>query len=413
MRPSCYSFLRRIVTISGFERAWHDFYCVNFYSPYTCAGWISAYIPSISFNQRDRMDEPVTTIPVIRNSRTYLVDVTGRGRILEFKGAGRPPSRENEKLIIAEAKQEAKLIASGHMPSRAVATTPAPRARAVSTPSAPRSSSVSNAFMDDAALLKDLIHLHGMMGKLVDGATRGDTYSAIITGGPGSGKSYTCEKVLEEAAEDPTRRTRYNMLEGVSLTAFQLFQELHKFRHRGEITVLDDSDTLLNDESSMLMLKSALNTKPKRKLRWGSGAETGIPNNEYVYEGGLILLSNQDFNGQIDKVAKNGGMLSKRQQGLEALRSRSDMLDLRMKDRRAQWLWTEYSIKTYDVLRSFGLTKEEQTGVLDWMREHRDRLLECSIRSAVKLVPWVKINRRDPEQDWRRNAETIQFKRED
>lgn len=339
-------------------------------------------------------------ISVQRGSRTYVID-TDKKTLVSRTGAGRPPSFEHLRDIIKHAVK----YAQSSPVSRSITIsdeTPAPRPQVSPT-------DVTQPLRSDTDLLRSIGERVRMMHDLTEGATFGEYPSCIFAGGPGMGKSHTVTEVLRSAHMDPKRETKYRIVQGSSITPITLYDILYEYREKGNVLVLDDSDSVLNDESGMMLLKAALDSTPKRKLTWGSRAETVAPK-EYDYQGSILFLTNQDFHRQIDK---NGSAnMNKRQQHLDALRSRSNYLDLMLTDRRAQWLWTQHQITSQKILMRHGLTEHEQTDVLTFMETHLSQLIECSIRSAAKMVPFVLSHRRDSRKAWQPRVQIIQFRRD-
>lgn len=332
------------------------------------------------------------------SDRQYVVD-TARREIIRIVGAGRPPSDERVAQILEAAMKKAAGTNVSDAPS-------IPR-RVVDTFKVPASvPKVTVPGISDAELLETLQERASMMREIIEGAPYGEFRAAVIAGGPGMGKSYTAQEVLDVAKTE--RQTSFTIVQGGRVTPVELFDLLYKYRFRGNVVVLDDSDTLLSEDQSIMLLKAALDSKPDRTLTWMSQGGKKAPDT-YTFSGSIIFLTNQDFSAQIDKGGPSS--MNKRQQHLAAIRSRCTYLDLMMHTRRAQWLWTHQQITKLRILEKQGLRASEQHDVLKFMEANTENLMEVSIRAAVNMIPFVLMHRRDPSKDWRRRVSVVQFRR--
>jgi len=338
-------------------------------------------------------------------SRQYVVDTTA-GEIVERTGRGKPPSDATVEYMVREAQRAAKAgIKEITMPDArdlpaAKGITIAPPAPRVSTTPAHR-----DAGKTDDELMADMHARYDMFCRIVDGATYGEFPAVIVTGSAGMGKTETSTAILEKAFRD--RDVKYSIVQGSNVSPITLYERLWKFRHKGNVLVMDDSDTLLNDSQGVMMLKAAMDSKPSRKMSWGTRASLeGDTPNEYDYQGSLIFLSNQNFR----HIVNTGNPLHARIQHLSAITSRVNYLDLGMHSNHARYLWTVMQIKRHRILEKRGLTAQEQTDVMTFIRDHTEDLQEVSIRTAVKMVPFVLMARRDSSNDWRKAVRMMEFR---
>ena len=341
-------------------------------------------------------------VTVRAGERMYIVDTVSR-EIIRTNGGGRPPSDERKAQIIAEAVK----AAMARQTITGISVTPTNTPRPTSTPKLVMTPTNVVPQLTDAELLEKMQERATMMREIMEGATFGEFPAVVCAGGPGMGKSHTAEEILRAASQDPQRNTRYKIVQGGRMTPVELYDMLYKYRQKGNVLVLDDSDTILAEEQGIMLFKAALDSKPIRTLSWRSQGAKTAPE-EYEFSGSVIFLTNQDFSAQIDK----GGLvnMNKRQQHLAAIRSRCTYLDLMMSTPRARWLWTYNQITKQRILEKQGLRAHEQTEVLSFIRENVDNLMEVSIRSAVNMIPFVLMNRRDPSKDWRKRVAIVQFR---
>lgn len=340
-------------------------------------------------------------VTVKAGERVYLVDTVARD-IIRVTGGGRPPSEARRAEIIAEAVQ----AAMARKTVTGISITPTAPRQAIANRIVTTPTNVVPQLTDDE-LLAQMQERAMMMREIMEGATFGEFPAVVCAGGPGMGKSYTAEEILRTAAQDPQRGTRYKIVQGGRMTPVELYDMLYQYRMKGNVLVLDDSDTILAEEQGIMLLKAALDSKQIRTLSWRSQGAKKAPE-EYEFSGSVIFLTNQNFSAQIDKGDISN--MNKRQQHLAAIRSRVTYLDLMMGTRRAQWLWTFNQITKQRILEKQGLRAHEQAEVLSFIRENVDNLMEVSIRSAVNMIPFVLMHRRDPSKEWRKRVAIVQFR---
>ena len=87
--------------------------------------------------------------------------------------------------------------------------------------------------------------------------------SLVVTGGPGNGKSHTIIKTVQE--NGLIESDHYVVFKGYS-TARGLYNTLYD--HNGKLIIFDDCDSVLEDKTSLNILKSALDSYDKRTISW-------------------------------------------------------------------------------------------------------------------------------------------------
>lgn len=206
----------------------------------------------------------------------------------------------------------------------------------------------------------------------VDGRVR----AVVVSGPAGLGKSSEVLAVLEK------RKPFYTVVSGF-VRATGLFKTLYEYRHPGSVIVFDDADSIFNDDVSLNLLKKACDTTKSRNISWLAESkmedEEGekMPRN-FDFEGTVIFITNYDF----DDFISRGSRLSPH---FEALVSRSQYLDLKMKTRR-DYL-TRIKMKLEDgMLRSRGLNKTDEDEIMSFVEKNADILREVSLRVVVKIA---------------------------
>ena len=222
--------------------------------------------------------------------------------------------------------------------------------------------------------------LEDMTQASIDGVVRG----MVVTGPPGVGKSFGVELVLEKNNlfdKIAGKKLRFGIEKGAA-SAIGLYKLLYNYADKGNVLVLDDCDTVLYDETSLNLLKAALDSSKKRKISWNTDSallrREGIPDT-FEFKGSVIFITNLKF----DKVR------GKLKDHLDAIMSRCHYLDLTLDTTREKMLRCK-QIVADGMLNEYGFSKEEQTEVIDFMFENKDRMREISLRMVTKLADLKK-----------------------
>ena len=222
--------------------------------------------------------------------------------------------------------------------------------------------------------------LEDMTQASIDGVVRG----MVVTGPPGVGKSFGVELVLEKNNlfdKIAGKKLRFGIEKGAA-SAIGLYKLLYNYADKGNVLVLDDCDTVLYDETSLNLLKAALDSSKKRKISWNTDSallrREGIPDT-FEFKGSVIFITNLKF----DKVR------GKLKDHLDAIMSRCHYLDLTLDTTREKMLRCK-QIVADGMLNEYGFSKDEQNEVIDFMFENKDRMREISLRMVTKLADLKK-----------------------
>lgn len=226
-----------------------------------------------------------------------------------------------------------------------------------------------------------------MLDKITDAVARGVVRGLVVSGPPGIGKSFGVEKQLEAAnmfrkmaGQDP----KYEVITG-GVSSIGLYQKLYNNRGADQVLCFDDCDAVLFEEECLSLLKGALNSGDKRRIAWNKESRTliseGIPEH-FDFEGGIIFLSNVDFEKSIQK----GSRISAH---LEAIMSRCHYLDLEIGSMRDKLLRIKQVVRD-GMLDSFEFTPEQQKAVYDFNVDNAEYLREVSLRMVKKVADFVK-----------------------
>ena len=226
----------------------------------------------------------------------------------------------------------------------------------------------------------------------IDGVVRG----LVVTGPPGVGKSFGVEAVLEEAkvaSKLMNTPERYGVVKGAS-SAIGLYKTLYDYADKGSVLVLDDCDTVLYDETSLNLLKAALDSGKKRKLSWLSDSamlrREGIPDS-FEFKGSVIFITNLKFEATRGKLKEH----------LNAILSRCHYLDLTMDTMRDKFLRCK-QIVADGMLDEYNFKGNEVEEIMTFIEDNQMRLRELSLRMVTKIADLRKMN----EEKWKIYAES-------
>jgi hypothetical protein len=156
--------------------------------------------------------------------------------------------------------------------------------------------------------------------------------------------------------------------------------------------VFDDCDSILYDEDSLNILKAALDSKKTRRISWNTRSlhleKRDIPNT-FEYKGGIIFITNVDFNHVKSQRISNH---------LEAIVSRCHYMTLGMNTTREKIVRIKDVIATNDMLADYNFENNEGQEVLEYISSNATRLREISLRTVLKVADlrkampanWVK-----------------------
>lgn len=236
----------------------------------------------------------------------------------------------------------------------------------------------------DGEVLKDLKERFQILSLLTQGSVHSNIRAVTVTGAPGVGKTYTVERILERAKD--TMGTQYEVIRG-TLSAVNLYKLGYRMRNPGSVIVLDDADSIFNDEDALNILKVLCDSSETRRVHWMKESqalkEEDVPTS-YEFNGALIFISNLNFQQFVDE-GKN-----KYAQHFEALMSRSMYLDLRLHDRNELGVWVEHVATNGKMFAREGLSEEKGRQVLKFLRDYRDQLRELSLRTVLKTAQLAK-----------------------
>lgn len=244
-------------------------------------------------------------------------------------------------------------------------------------------------------------HIMARMRKkfqIMDGMTlaavQGNVRAMIVTGPPGVGKSFGIEAVInsldvmvkmgliEEGSVDLGAKMG---MEKVSFASpLGLYQLLYSYSQPGSLLVLDDSDSILFDETCLNMLKAATDSGKKRRLTWRTEsrvlAEADIPD-EFEFEGAIIFITNLDFE---NARGRNG-------EHLKAIVSRCHYIDVGIHTAHEKFLRCKQIIRD-GMLEEYKFDDTQINDIIDYLDHNKLKMRELSLRMVKKIADLVKMD---------------------
>jgi hypothetical protein len=240
-----------------------------------------------------------------------------------------------------------------------------------------------------------------VLGEMTTAAIRGAIRAMIVSGPPGLSKSFTVERVLNNA--DPEGK-RTVIVKGF-VRASGLFKLLFDYRHANNVIVFDDCDSVFLDQDALNLLKGACDTTDKRTLTWGAETRMEDDNGErlprsFEFNGSIIFITNMCF----DTMIANGGRNSEH---LNAMISRSHYVDTGMKSQRDYLIRIKQVVEDEKMLAARGMNLNQEREIVDFIFDNASRLRDLSLRAVIKLADLYKAG-----SNWKEIAEITMFKRQ-
>lgn len=216
------------------------------------------------------------------------------------------------------------------------------------------------------------------MRQLTDMVVNGATPSLIITGEPGWSKSFTVQEALKAAGLKAKGQGGYDyeIIKGFS-TPKAMYRALYE--NQDGLVIFDDCDSVLKDDTSVNILKGALDSYERRVIHWRSERQDEDLPPYFEFKGQVIFISNRD------KSKMN-----------PALISRSFLIDVSMtmdeKFERLENLLDNLGPEDTDI--------KVKRQVLDIMVENKDIAPDISIRTFLRGLKIRLAAEKTGSDDW-------------
>lgn len=267
----------------------------------------------------------------------------------------------------------------------------------------PKKSSAKKKEETEDQIHKRIMKRFDDLGAVAEGTIAGAFRGTIISGPPGLGKSYSVEEQVR--ANDPNGINTTTV--SGKMSPVGLFKQLWDHREEGQILVIDDCDSVFYDDTSMNLLKAAIDTQSNKPRMISYLSESqfvsekdGSPiDKRFEFNGTIIFITNYDF----DELIARGHRLAPH---FEALKSRAMYISLELRSRK------DYMVRVKQIA-NLGLFdkaggKEAQKEVIEFMQSNLSELDEVSARMAIKIA---NIRKAMP-QKWKGLATVTCFRKE-
>ena len=222
-----------------------------------------------------------------------------------------------------------------------------------------------------------------MLREMTKAVKRGDVRAMIVSGPPGVGKSHGIEEVLERHDIMTTLGApkKYEVVKG-AVSPLGLYCKLYELAAKDNVIVFDDCDSIFTDETSLNLLKAALDSKRSRTLHWNSDSSKlrneNIPSS-FKFEGSAIFITNIKFSKVRGRIREH----------LLALESRCHYIDLTIDTNREKLLLIR-QIVNEGMLKEHKLSNDTVEEIMEFVNVNVDRLREVSLRTVIKIADLAK-----------------------
>lgn len=221
-----------------------------------------------------------------------------------------------------------------------------------------------------------------IMNRMGDSLVNGNVRALIVSGAPGVGKTFELEAKIMQAEFDG-KAEKVTHVKG-RLTGLALMAMLYHHRQKNQILLLDDVDSVFDNETDMNLLKGALDTS-KRIVGWNTAspwlADNGIEQ-QFEFEGSIVFITNKNF----DAIIERGGNMAEH---MKALISRSNYLDLKCHTAREVLIRVRHLIEDTNILGDNNLTAAQGEEVMQFLKDNLNSLREVSVRTLIKIAQYI------------------------
>lgn len=236
----------------------------------------------------------------------------------------------------------------------------------------------------DEQIDKRIAERFDVLDLMTQATINGDSRAMVVSGPPGLGKSYTVESALSQF--DPNEEI-HTIIKGY-VRATGLIKLLYRYRHRNNVIVFDDADSIFFDDTSLNLIKAVCDTTERRVVSYL--AESKLIDDEtaeliphrFEFNGSIVFITNYDF----DEMIERGHKLAPH---FQALLSRAHYIDLTMKTRRDYIVRIRQVVKQ-GLLKDSGLNWAEQVQVISFIEDNQEKLRELSLRIVLKVASIFK-----------------------
>lgn len=230
----------------------------------------------------------------------------------------------------------------------------------------------------DEEILERLRIRFKVLDDMATAVKQGLVRALIVTGAPGVGKTFGVENILSQQEADDKKFRKYEVVKG-KLSPLMLYTKLYEYKESGDVLVFDDCDDVLQDDTSLNILKAALDSSDVRTINWNTASRhltTGDIPTHFDYEGAVIFITNTKFeNNKSDKLRPH----------LEAIESRCHYLDLTIDTVREKMLRIQQVVRD-GMLDKYCLSAADEEAIISFVEANKDKLRGLSLRMVDKIA---------------------------
>jgi len=271
---------------------------------------------------------------------------------------------------------------------------------------------LSNKDLNPSEIQEELHEHYNDIEDLISGVAE-NQFHLIINGSPGMGKTEFTKDVLRQyAPKNPPQNppiSKPNFLSGTA-SGIKMFVELQRAKDNGQITVVDDTDKILEDTECLDLLKGCLDSQGEKDVSWtkySQAIKQEDMKNKFVYNGRLIIITNK----KIKSIQDDSASVSRLK--LDPVMSRCQYIraglpNNQFKVESIKMFWKGYKGFDRYKLRCFAesnVPSDVQEEMIGFLETNQDKFSELSFRTVAKLCDLWKFK----PQRWDRLAKTSMF----
>ena len=214
--------------------------------------------------------------------------------------------------------------------------------------------------------------LYEGIGKHLDLMNKGAMNGLIISGPAGVGKSYEVSRYLEANAKDGYFRIKGHV------TELSLYLALYNYRYKGQIIVLDDTDSIVTRLEGLNILKAATDSG-NREISWESTTNRlGDTPSSFPYCGSVVIITNASALQVSNKLKPH----------MNALQDRCSRIVI--SDGNEDTLFKQICFMVYDrhVLTNKNIPPLVQEEMLQYIDQNKRKLRSLSLRALDRMVTY-------------------------
>lgn len=259
--------------------------------------------------------------------------------------------------------------------------------------------------------IQQLLHEHYEdLESMVRGVAE-NKFNLILNGNAGMGKTEVTNDILKKYNGKKKGYPKIHKPRKLSGTTsgIALFAELQQTNEVGQITIIDDTDKILEDLEMIDLLKGCLDTQEGKEVSWGKYS-TALKkldlDKSFIYQGRVIIITNKNLQFADDDTPTLA------RQRLEPLLDRcvyfrGGLPSVEFKMEAIKMFFNGYRKHSRYQLRCFKDVPENvQLKIINFMDENKKKLKLLSFRQVAQMVALWEHD----QENWKRHAMRTMFR---